>query len=474
MTDRTPVGRPVTPAAALETRRARAGPGGGRSAVPSAFVEYGPYLEPPRDRRAPLGADLDAGVAIVGAGYAGLATALALRGAGIDAVVLEADFAGAGASGRNAGHLTPTIGKDLPTVLRLFGRERAGALLRFADAAVEHTEGVLRDRAIDCDYRASGNFMAAVHPKQARKLQRAAEVALSLGGRVRFVGEGEMRERGLPPAFVCGVLEELGGTLDPGKYVLGLRRAALEAGVRLFEGTRVVAVEEGPRVRLRTAGGTVTADRVVIATNGYTPLLGWRHRAVINLACSLFETEPLGAEQREALGWRGGEGIYTAHETLESYRLSARGSIVGGVKTVAYRYGSRLSEANDPRAFATIEAAFRERFPGLRELPLRHFWSGWMGYAPDFLPLLGVSGAHRNVHYAIGFAGHGVAQATLIGELVAEQLQGREHPLAKALARRAISWPPEPLRWLAFQAIDRGLAALDARTDRQVRRLRAP
>ncbi len=434
-----------------------------------AFAEYGAYLEPPADRKPPLATDVDADVAIIGAGYAGLSTALALRSAGIDPVVIEADFAGAGASGRNAGHLTPTIGKDLPTVLRLFGRERASALLHFADAAVDHAERVMKTHAIDCDYRASGNFLAAVHPDQAHRLQRAAQIGASIGAHVRFVSEGEMRERGVPPAFVCGVLEELGGTLNSGKYVLGLRRAALAAGVRLFEGTRVTGIEEGRRIRLRTPGATVTADRIVIATNGYTPLLAWRPRAVINLACSLFETEPLGAAQRERLGWSGGEGIYTAHETLESYRLTARGSIVGGVKTVAYGYGSRLTEANDARAFAIIEAAFRERFPDLGAVRMRHFWSGWMGYAPDFLPLLGVAGAHRNVHYAIGFAGHGVAQATLIGDLVADQLQGRTHPLAKALGRRTFSWPPEPLRWIAFRAITRVLDAVDARTDRKAR-----
>lgn len=96
-----------------------------------------------------------------------------------------------------------------------------------------------------------------------------------------------------------------------------------------------------------------------------------------------------------------------------------------------------------------------------------------MGYAPDFLPLIGVGGAHRNVHHAIGFAGHGVAQATLAGDLLAEQLQGRTHPLARALDRRTFSWPPEPIRWLAFQAISRALGARDARADRAARRLAA-
>lgn len=436
------------------------------------FLEYGPYLDAPADRTGPLEADLDADVAIIGAGYTGLSTALALRGAGVDAVLLEADFAGAGASGRNAGHLTPTIGKDLPTLLRFFGRRRASALVRFADAAVEHTERLMEKHAIECDYRPSGNLLAAVHPRQSRKLERAAEVGASLGARVRFVAEGEMRERGLPVAFLSGVLEEAGGTLDPGKYVLGLRRTGLSAGVRLFEQTPVTAIEEGPRVRLRTARGSVSAERIVVATNAYTASLGWRRRAVVPLACSLFETEPLSDEQHAALGWPGGEGIYTAHEILESYRVSARGSIVGGVKTVRYAYGSRLPVADDPRSFEVIEEAFRERFPGLRDLGIRHCWSGWLGYTPDFLPSLGVSGRHRNLHHAIGFAGHGVAQATLMGDLVADQLQGREHPLAEALRRRTFAWPPEPLRWLAFQAIHRTLGALDARTDRQIRRRR--
>ena len=435
------------------------------------FVEYGPYLEPPADRTGPLEADLDADVAIVGAGYTGLSTALALRGAGADPVVLDADFAGSGASGRNAGHLTPTIGKDLPTLLRFFGRRRASALVRFADAAVEHTERVMAKHGIECDYRPSGNLLAAVHPRQSGRLEQAARVGASLGSRVRFVDGSEMRERGLPAAFLCGVLEEAGGTFDPGKYVLGLRRAALAAGVRLFEQTPVTAVEEGPRVRLRTPRGTVDAGQVVIATNGYTATLGWRRRAVVPLACSLFETEALSSPQRGALGWPGGEGIYTAHESLESYRVSARGSIVGGVKTVRYGYGSRLPAADHPPTFRVIETAFRERFPALRDLGMRHFWSGWLGYTPDFLPSLGVSGRQRNVHHAIGFAGHGVAQATLMGDLVTEQLRGREHPLAKALLRRSFAWPPEPLRWLAFQAIQRTLGALDARTDRQVRRL---
>ena len=145
----------------------------------ASFRETSPWLAPPADRQAPLTEDRSADVVIVGGGYTGLSTALCLRDAGIDVALLEADFCGFGASGRNAGHLTPTIGKDLPTTLRLFGEERASALVRFADAAVEYTEEVIEKQGIDCQYAANGNVVAGVHPKHERSLSRAAQAAAS-------------------------------------------------------------------------------------------------------------------------------------------------------------------------------------------------------------------------------------------------------------------------------------------------------
>ena len=181
------------------------------------FLEISPWVSEPEDLQPPLDAPIDVDVVVIGGGYTGLSTALALREQGAAVALLERDFAGSGASGRNAGHLTPTIGKDTPTLLRLFGRERASALLRFADAAVEFTEETIRKRGIDCDYRATGNILAGVHGKHERRLRRASEAAAGLGGCVRFLDAGAMRERGVPPAFRCGILEEQGGHLHPGR-----------------------------------------------------------------------------------------------------------------------------------------------------------------------------------------------------------------------------------------------------------------
>jgi len=214
----------------------------------------------------------------------------------------------------------------------------------------------------------------------------------------------------------------------------------------------------------------VTADRAVLATNAYTPALGWKRRTVAPLRVSLFETGPLSPSQLGALGWHGREGIYTAHEILESYRLTDHGTIIGGSKVVRYAWGNALPEGYDPRAFRIIEVAFRERFPALAEVPIAALWGGWIALTLDFLPLIGADGA---VLYGFGYAGHGVAQATLMGAMLAERAQGRVHPCEAALARRERAWPPEPFRWLGAKAINGILTLLDARTDRQIRRARA-
>lgn len=435
------------------------------------FIETSPWVEAPADRRPPLDESTQADVVVVGSGFTGLSAALALRAEGADVVLLEQDFAGSGASGRNAGHLTPTIGKDLPTLLMLFGRERASGLVRFADEAVDYTTGLIDKHEIQCDFNASGNLLGGVHPKHESRLRKAAEAARELGAKVRFLSGGELRERGIPKAFSCAVLEERGGTLNPGRYVSGLRSAAIRAGARLFEGTRALEVRDGAKVVVRTEGGTVTAPAAILATNAYTESLGRGARRVAPVRVSLFETEPLDPETRAGLGWPGREGIYTSHEALENYRITAHGTLTGGSKIIRYRYGSGLSPGNDPAAFEAIEGAFRERFPELAHVAVAHFWGGWIGMTFDFLPQIGSEGVNANVHYGVGFNGHGIAQATRVGAMLAERILGGTSEHEPALERKLRRWPPEPLRWLGARLIIGGLRLVDARTDRQIRRL---
>jgi glycine/D-amino acid oxidase-like deaminating enzyme len=382
--------------------------------------------------------------------------------------VLEREHAGFGASGRNAGHVTPTLGKDLPTLLAVYGRQRAGRLAHAAEAAIVYLEQRIERHGIDCDYHAGGNVLAGVHDSQRPRLERAARAAQDLGLPARFLTTEEMRSRGIPESFRCGVLEETGGVLHPGRLVLGLRRAALEAGAALYEHTPLLALEEAPRPLLRTPEGRLRADRVVFATNAYTRDTGMLGRRATRLHVTLFQTQRLSEAQRGRLGWQGREGIYTAHEILESYRLTADDRIVGGSKRVRYGWGGGALPEDDPPTQATLERAFRERFPGL-DVGIERFWTGPIGMMLDFLPAIGCTGRFGNLFYAVGYNGHGVALATWAGRALADWITGREGPWRALVERRSFSLPPEPLAWLVTRGLLAGLGALDRRLDRRVR-----
>jgi gamma-glutamylputrescine oxidase len=429
------------------------------------------WLDPAPDPGPPLEGDVKADAIVIGAGYTGLWTALALRDHGADAVVLERDYAGFGASGRNAGHLTPTIGKDLPTLLRLYGRERAGAFVRFAETAVEHVEGAISERRIDCEYVPAGNVLAGVHPGQRLALEKAADAARQTGAAMRMLDQSELAERGLPRCVACGYLEERGGVLHPGKYVRALREQALDAGARLCEATPVDAITEdgAARVRVETPRGSASAPVCVIATNAYTPRLGRLRSAVAPLQVSMFATEPLTPEQRERVGWAGGEGIYTAHEILESYRWTADGRIVGGSRHVRWPPGGRLLPDHDPQSFAALEEMFRARFPELADVAMERFWSGPIAMTLDFLPAIGRGGKDGNVLFGIGYNGHGVAQASYVGTLLAKMARGEDPGHPELLRRRRVPLPPEPLRTPMARGILGALRFIDRRTDRRAK-----
>jgi gamma-glutamylputrescine oxidase len=243
----------------------------------------------------------------------------------------------------------------------------------------------------------------------------------------------------------------------------------LDVGIRLYEQTPVQHIKTGAKPLLHTADGTVTADNVLLATNAYTVALGHLRHTIYPLHDTLFESEPLSATQMAALGWKGREGIYTAHESLESYRLTARGTIVGGSKGVRYPYGSALVGDSTRWTVALNEQAFRDRFPELAAAKIAHHWGGWIAMTLSFLPTLGVTGSARNLYYALGYNGHGVAAATAMGAMAADFILGKPNESVDDLKLFVPPLPPEPLRWLLVRGTLGVLNYLDRRIDRQLR-----
>lgn len=435
------------------------------------FAPVSIWVDPPADPCPPLAGDIDTDIAIVGGGYTGLSAALRLRELGHEVVLLEQEFCGFGASGRNAGHLTPTIGKDIFSCIRVYGEKRGLDLIRFGEDAVAFTERLIAEREIACDYRPNGNIIAGVHPGQREILARSAGLAARHGLHADFLDEAEMRARALPSAFLFGVHETGGGHLHPGKYVMGLRRAALDAGVQIYEKSPVDHIERGKTIILRSGESGVKARRILLATNAFTPVsLGMFRSKVAPLAVSLFSTPPLSDAQLKRLGWAGGEGLYTAHESLESFRLTADRRLLGGSKYVRYGYGSSLPPADHPKTFARLETMFRARFPEIAEAGIESYWSGWIALVLDFLPICGTVKGEENIYYSMGYNGHGIAQASMMGAAMADRMAGQDSGALDVLSRRLLPLPPEPFRWLAVHGLLAFLMGKDRRLDRKIAR----
>ena len=431
----------------------------------SEFEEWSPWVARPEPLFEPLEGEQKADIAIIGGGYTGLTCALALRESGVDVALLEKDYCGAGASGRNAGHLTPTAGKDFPSLVQYFGVKKAVAYARFAERAVLHTQSMIEKYNIECDYKPTGNVIAGLHDSHYEGLEKMYALSSKLGINNQFLDEKEVRRRKLPPFVKFGVLEAHGGLMNPGKYLQGLRRAAEEAGVRIYEQTAVKNYKKhGAKMRIETDNGTLLSDKVIVATNAYTPVtLGKKKARVFPLRVTLFQTPILTDAQRAALEWPGEEGIYTGHEALENYRLTADGRLSGGSKFVQYAYGSQLAAGHRPDVFDDWKAVFAQRFSHVPDLEIETFWGGWIGMTLDFIQHLQTEYDGR-LTYGIGFNGHGIAQGTMFGPLLADIALEQQNADIDLFTRRSIPLPPEPLRWMVIK----GMTSFYDRRDKKV------
>ena len=418
--------------------------------------------------QAPLSEDLRCELAVIGGGIAGLHAALHAAELGHEVILLEARYCGYGASGRNAGHLTPTIGKDLPSLGLMYSLDKAQRLVAIAEVAVEFTLHTLESRQIDAHYESVGNVLAAVDPRQAKAIDRVLRWSRLLGASAASLAEQPEVHAGLPSFVHGGVHETVGGVLQPALYVDGLRRACLEAGVRVVEGCRVCGFERvSPgAIEVRHRHGRLTCERLLIANNAYAPELGLLRSRMVPMYVQLFMTAPLSPAQLAASGWGSRAGIYTAHEMLESYRLTHDHRIVGGAKMVRYAYGGRVLTETDRAWSQRHERLFRRRFPELRDVPIVNNWGGPIAMTLDFLPAVGRLKADPNIGYALAFAGHGLALAGYAGHQIVDELFGQHDGDRTLLDHRNWWIPPEPLRFLTARGLIGLFDWLDARVDR--------
>ncbi|MFE3960743.1 NAD(P)/FAD-dependent oxidoreductase [Nocardia sp. NPDC059091] len=412
----------------------------------------------------PLRGDTDCEVVVIGGGGGGMSAALRLAEQGVDVVLLEAKTLGWGATSRNAGYITNSIAAD-PELLGLFlDRERLRSLYRYAENSVHFAEKAIARHGIDCGYRREGIVMAAVSKGQLRHARRNAKVLAEAGSSATFV---EGREAGLPEGFLGGLREGVGGTLNPGEFVLGLRAATIAAGVRVHECTPALdVVDNGAGVTVETPSGRVRARKALLTTNAYGTTLSITPKHLSTpVWTSLVETEPVAPERLDEIGWTSRAPMVTLHMIIENYRVTPRGTIVFGTRRVQAGRHPLPDRTPAPHVVDDLVRGFRERFPGLRDIQPRRAWGGWIGMSSTWLPVAGA--ASDNVLYSLACNGHGFAQAQYVGHLLAEHLAGAQldEDLAaiwhgrKRFRRSLVGGTALYAGWLADRASDR-LSAL--------------
>lgn len=421
----------------------------------------------------PLPGSLEADVCVVGAGYTGLWTAYYLKKArpGLRIVVLEKEFAGFGASGRNGGWV---VGELAGSARRYAGTHGKDAVLRLQRAVFDSVSEVVRvaeAEGIEADLRHDGVLTVARNQAQLRRL--TAHIAHE-----REWGWGEDDLRLVEPGERVAVAGSVGASwsphcarVQPAKLVRGLARTVRELGVEIYEGTEVTGLR--PRsgtlpAAAVTPGGTVEAEYVVRATEGFTAALPGAHRDWLPMNSSMIVTDPLPAEVLDEV-WPGAELLGDmAHYYMYAQR-TADGRIAFGGRGRPYRYGSRIDEAG--RTPETTVRALRElladMFPAAASAGVAHAWSGVLGVPRDWCATAVVD--HRTgLALAGGYTGHGVANSNLAGRTLRDLLLGEETELTALpwTGRTVRRWEPEPLRWLGVRLMYSLYRTADARERR--------
>jgi glycine/D-amino acid oxidase-like deaminating enzyme len=415
--------------------------------------------------RQPLGGNLHVDVCIVGGGYTGLWTAYYLKKLDprLRVVILEARFAGFGASGRNGGWVSNAVTGGRARYAKSHGRDAAVALQLAHNDTVDEVLRVLDAEGIAADQRKGGELRVAREAAQLSRLrEEIAEESMWPGTDLVALGPAEAAER-IGVAGVTGaVWDPHCAKVDPAKLAAGLASVVEGLGVRVFEETRVDEILPGRAV---TVAGTVFADHVIRATEGFTADLRGQHRTWLPMNSSMVVTAPLPDDVWARLGWAGYEtlGDY-AHVYMYAQR-TADGRIAFGGRGVPYRFGSRVDQDGETqrRTIRKLTLLLHDFFPEAGGVPIDHAWAGVLAVPRDWAATVGLDRT-TGLGWAGGYVGTGVAAANLAGRTLADLVLARETDLTRLpwVGRRTRAWEVEPLRFIAVHGLYAAYRAADA------------
>ena len=367
-------------------------------------------------------------VAVIGGGYTGLTAALTLAKRGVSVAVLEAETIGWGASSRNGGMVLTGLKIPMQTAIKRYGHDFARRLFQCSLDSIDTVENTCAEEEIDCGFARTGHLLTANKPKHFDLLAEEVEFMIKeFNHAVRLVPREEQRKEIGSNLYYGGLVDEVSAGLNPAQYVASLAGAAEKAGATLHARARVSKLERREkRFLVETGRGSLSAENVFVATNGYTdastPEL---HRKIMPIGSFIIATEPLSDELAHELS-PCNRMIFDFKHFLNYFRLSDDNRMIFGGRAAFFPENKRTVR----QSADILRREMIEVYPQLRDAKVEYAWGGTLGFAFDLMTHVGKIGG---LYYALGYAGHGVAMGTYLGKTVAEaMLDGtiKEHPFA--------------------------------------------
>jgi len=417
-----------------------------------------------------LDKDEECELLIVGGGFTGLWAALKAKelNPDIDIILIEGKFIGYGASGRNGGFVQAALTHGALNAEYHFPGEDQ----RLYDLGIENLKGLVAtfDKYnIDAEYECVGETDVAISHGQLKILKGDYEEKKAEGYDVTWYDQDEIREEVDSPLFLSGfrINDGLGGVLNPARLCWGLRRTILSLGVRIYEGTPLLGYSEGETgMQAKCKNGNIQCAKMLMATNAYPNPMQEINKSVLPVWDYQLCTEPLNDAQLKSIKWGDSRHALGDFKNMFHYfRMTKDNRITwGGGGSVCYYYGNRTDDsvADDRERFEQLSREFFMIFPQLKGVKFTHRWSGIIASTTRFCMVPGVAHDGR-VAWAVGYTGLGVG-ATRFGARIGLELLGYNPTDVIDLMfvkKKAMNWPPEPIRWMGVTLTRHALARAD-------------
>ncbi len=414
-----------------------------------------------------LRGSINADLCIVGAGFTGLWTALLAleENPGRRVTIIEAEVAAFGASSRNGGFCEASLTHGFFNGLSHWPDELA-TLERMGEANLTAIIDTAQRHGIDADIRMTDQISMALTQWQVASLAEYAEIFTAHGVRHTLLDRNGAREIIDSPTYQGGLIDhDALALVDPARLAWALRRVVLELGASLYERSRVTSItQDRNTLVVTTEGGTVTADRVVVATNAWAEPLRQMRRYIVPVYDHVLMTEPLSTAQMAAIGWSERQGVSDSANQFHYYRLTADNRILWGGYDANYYYGNGMGPRYENRVASheLIAGHFLETFPQLEGLGFSHRWAGPIGTTSKFAVSFGRRFDDR-LAWAAGYTGLGVGASRWGARVALDLVDGleTERTELEMVRKKPMPFPPEPLRNLAIQTTRRAIAKAD-------------